>query len=157
MAGAGADLERGVSKRQKGLGMVERAVIAAQWRKNVSTSRIHALIGDDSHELVQQAGRVFFVALGAAIIENVASDDVEVRILRSCVNALHDQAGVAQIDAVRRQSIKAGLEAAVRLLDRMPYPSIVKSACDLHVKELNKGVWTRDFREMVQKLSSQKL
>lgn len=146
-----------MKKKPKGLGMVERAVIAQQWRSSVSTARIHALIGDDSLELVQQAGRVFFVALGAAIIEKVPDDDVEVRIMRSCVNALHDQAGVTAIDPMRRNSIKAGLEAAVRLLDRLPYPSIVKSACDLHVKELNKGVWTSDFRELIGKLSSQKL
>ncbi len=144
----------GVKKRRPGLGMVERALIAEQWRKNVSTSRIHALIGQDSKVLVEQAGRVFYVVLGAACIEQLPDDSADVRIMRGAVNALHEQAGVEEIDHLRRKSIEAGLEAAVRILNLMPHPTIVRAACEMHMKLCKSDVSLAEFQELISKLGA---
>lgn len=139
-------------KKPRALSPVERAVIAAQWRQNVAGARIHALIGDDSHNLVDQAGKVCFVVLGAALIEKMHDDHLEIRIIRGAVNALHDQAGEPVIDPLRRASIKSGLEACARLLEVLCYPSVCKSACDLHHKLRNGDIAIAEFKELIEKL-----
>ncbi len=139
-------------KRRKpgaAVNLVERAVIAQQWRLNVATSRIHALIGDNSKELVSQSGRVFFVVLGAALQHQLAADHPEIRIVRGAVNATHDQAGVEPIDQLHRASIAAGLEASVRLLRVLPYPAVVKSACELAAKLRQDDVSLADFQHLI--------
>lgn len=133
------------------INMVERAVIANQWRQNVATSRIHALMGDSAKELVNQSGKVFFVVLGAAIEEEVDEDQPEIRIIRGAVNAAHDQAGLDPIDPARRASILAGLEAAVRLLEVLPYPAVVRSACDLAQKLRRQDIVLADFQALLEK------
>lgn len=136
--------------KTKGLNMVERAVIAAQWRQNVATARIHAIMGENAQALVNQAGRVFFVVLGAAIEHKVDQDLPEIRIIRGAVNATHDQAGVEPIDPARRASILAGLEAAVRLLDVLSYPAVVRSACDLALKLRRQDIVIADFQALLK-------
>lgn len=131
-----------------GVNMVERALIAQQWRANVATARIHALMGENPQALVNQAGRVFFVVLGAAMHEQLHEDQREIRIIRGAVNAVHDQAGVEPIDPMRRASILAGLEAAVQLLAALPYPAIVRSACDLASKLRRQDIRLEDFLQL---------
>lgn len=140
--------------KTKVLNMVERAVIAAQWRQNVATSRIHALMGENTRELVNQSGRVFFVVLGAAIEVEVDVDLPEIRVIRGAVNATHDQAGVEPIDPARRASILAGLDASVRLLEVLPYPSVVRSACDLAIKLRRSDVVLADFQALIEKTAA---
>lgn len=130
--------------------LVERAVIAAQWRQNVATARIHALMGENARELVNQAGRVFFVVLGAAIQQRLSADRLELRILRGAVNATHDQAGVEPIDPVRRASILAGLEAAAKMLHELPHPALVCAACVLAAKLKNSDVCMSGFQKLIE-------
>lgn len=133
----------------RGINMVERALIAQQWRANVATARIHALMGENPQALVNQAGRVFFVVLGAAMQEQLHEDQREIRIIRGAVNAAHDQAGVEPIDPLRRASILAGLEAAARLLAALPYPAVVRSACDLAAKLRRQDIRIEDFLQLI--------
>ncbi len=132
---------------------VERALIAQQWRQNVATARIHALMGDNAQALVNQAGRVFFVVIGAAMQESMPDDQREIRIIRGAVNATHDQAGVEPIDPVRRASILAGLEAAVVLLGVLPYPAVVRSACELAAKLRIQDISLVDFQRLIARPS----
>ena len=132
------------------INLVERALIAQQWRQQVATSRIHALMGENSRELVDQAGRVFFVVLGAAISEGLSADLPELRVIRGAVNATHDQAGTELIDATRRASILAGLEAAARLLAVLPYSALVRSACELAAKLKHQDVMLTDFQSLLK-------
>ena len=99
------------TKRPSGTSPVERALIAKEWHATAVRAQIHAILGDDSDEFVNAAGRVMWVVLGAAIREDVDHDIPEVRILRGACNALYDQAGEASIDPTRRAAIRAGLEA----------------------------------------------
>lgn len=133
------------------INMVERAVIANQWRQNVATARIHAIMGENAHALVEQSGKVFFVVLGAAIEQGLSAELPDIRILRGAANAVHDQAGVEPIDPTRRASILAGLEAAVRLLEVPPYPAVVRSACDLTQKLRRQDIVLADFHALLEK------
>lgn len=136
--------------RTKTLSPVERALIAAQWRGNVSTARIHALMGDDADALVNQSGKVLYVVLGAALLEGVNYDDTpDMRIMRGAVNALEEQAEVEKIDELRRKSLLSGLEAAARMLEVLSYPSVVKSACDLELILRNGHAMASDFRKLI--------
>lgn len=139
-------------RKPRTLSPVERAVIAAQWRKNVAASQIHAMIGDDSRAMVDRAGQVMFVVLGAALIEKMQDDHPEIRIIRGAVNALHDQAGEPVIDPLRRASIRSGLEACARMLEVLPYPAVVKSACDLHHKLRNGDIAIAEFQELIGRM-----
>lgn len=139
-------------KKPRTLSPVERAILAAQWRQNVASAQIHSMIGDDSHAMVDKAGKVMFVILGAALIEKMQDDHPEIRIIRGAVNALHDQAGEPVIDPLRRASIKSGLEACARLLEVLPYPSVCKSACDLHHKLRNGDIAIAEFQELIGRM-----
>lgn len=129
--------------------LVERALIAAEWRQGVATARIHALMGDNARELVHQAGKVFFVVLGAALQQQMPADQPEIRVIRGAVNATHDQAGEDPVDPLRRASIYAGLEACARLLAELPYPSVVRAACELAAKLKRQDVYLSDFQHLI--------
>lgn len=134
------------------VGPVERAIIAQQLREILSTSRIHALVGGDSKVMVEQAGRVLFVVIGAAIAEGVHASHPDVRIIRGAVNALHEQAGVAEIDSARRSAVSSGLDACIRMLEELPYKSVVDAACDLRDKLRVQHVSLEHFQELIAKL-----
>ena len=113
---------------------VERAVIAQKWRKTAVTARIHALMGDDSKELVRLAGRMMFVAAGAVKLADVPRDDVDVRILRGAVNAMAEQAGNPVIPEERRRAIDVGLQAVGRIVDRVGHEVVTLAACVMEMK-----------------------
>lgn len=146
-----------MKKRQKRMGMVERAVITERWRQNVATSRIHALIGDDSEQFVDQSGRVLYVTLAAAKTSGMSRDQVDVRIMRGAVQALHDQSGENAIDPVRRKSIEVGLDAAVRVLAKVPHAKVVLAACALELLlSIKPWVDLSDFNTMIEGFDSDK-
>jgi hypothetical protein len=120
--------------RPRKISMVERAIIAADWHKTVTTAQIAALIGDDSDKMVNKAGRVLFVVLGACIAEGVDPESTAMRMLVGAVNAVHDQAGNSIIPAMSRKSIVSGLETAVALIPQLQRKSLVDAACDLALK-----------------------
>lgn len=139
--------------RKRGISPVERAVICAKWRKDMIDSKIHALIGDDSDRVVNLAGRMFFVALGAALHEEIGSDDADIRIIRGAVNAMYDQAGEAQIANQRRASIASGLEAVSRLCQRVEQKSLNDAACDLELRLRSADVHISDFDRLVEAIA----
>ena len=135
--------------KPKGINMVERAIIANKWKLESVDAKIHALIGDNSREMVHLAGKMLYVALGAALAEKMDSDDVDVRIIRGAVNAVHDQAEVAAIDPLRRASIVSGLEAVSRLCQRVERKSLIDSACDLALKMRSQHLHYSDFAHLI--------
>lgn len=132
-------------RRRPGLSLIERALIERDWRATAVSAQIHALIGDSSDGMVNAAGRVLYVVLGAAIAEELDADQPEIRIIRGAVNAVHDQAGVADIPAARRASIESGLLAAERLVPTFERRSLIDSACELELKLRGQHLHTRDF------------
>lgn len=128
---------------------VERAVIAQKWRLGTVTASIHALIGDDSDKMVNQAGRVLFVVLGAAGAHKISAETPEIRIIRGAVGAIYDQVGLDMIPADRRASIVRGLEVASELIKLLPSKALTDSACDLELKLRRGDVMMSDFTEMM--------
>lgn len=124
-------------------------MIAHQWRRDAVDAGIHALIGEDSDKMVHLSGRMFYVALGAAVSEKMPIDDPDVRILRGAVNAVHDQVGQSEIPAVRRSSIVSGLQAVSRLVGRVSIKSITDSACELAIRMRYADVRLSDFEALM--------
>lgn len=85
---------------------------------------LHAWAGDDAVLTVHFAGRLFFIALGAAMLSDIGADDLDVRILRSSVNAL------SALES-HRSAIKAGLTSIDRLLPRCSDYSVAQAAINL--------------------------
>lgn len=136
-------------RKRTGMNMVERALVARDWQQKVATSRIHAIMGDSAQALVDQSGRVFYVVLVAALESGADMDLPEIRIIRGAINAVHEQAGEDPIDQLRRAAILNGLQAAVRLLDAIPYPAIVRAACDLETKLKLQDIGLKDFESLI--------
>lgn len=134
-----------MKKKQRGLNMVERALIAQKWRQQAVDAKIHALIGDNSKAMVQSAGRMLYVALGAAMQEQFTAEDPDIRVIRGAVNAVHDQADEPVIQEERRASILSGLHAVGRIVGRVPVASITDAACDLELKLRCKHIHHNDF------------
>ena len=103
-------------RRTAALGLIERAIIEKQWHATSVRAQIHAILGDDSAEFVNAAGRVLYVMLGALIAEKVEPSIPDVRIVRGACNALYEQAGEPTIAPARRASLRSGLEACDRLV-----------------------------------------
>lgn len=138
-----------MKRRQHGLSLIERALIAKDWHATAVDAQLHALIGDDSAAMVNAAGRILFVILGAAITEGMDADDPDLRIVRGAVNAVHDQAGELDIPDQRRQSIVSGLQAATRLVAVLRQKSIVASALDLESKLRKQHIHLSDFQALI--------
>ncbi len=88
-----------MKRRQPGLSLIERALVERDWHQTAVTAQIQALYGDNSEGMVDAAGRVMYVVLGAALEEGVSHDLPEIRVIRGAVNAVHDQAGEEAIPA----------------------------------------------------------
>jgi hypothetical protein len=137
------------SRTHARLSLIERAMIEKQWHATAVSAQIHALIGDDSREMVNKAGRVMYVALGAAIAEELDPDMPEIRILRGACNAVYDQAGEPEIPAARRASIVSGLEACERLIPALERKSLIDAACELALKMRGAHVHWSDFQHLL--------
>lgn len=140
-------------QRRKGVSLIERALIERDWRATAVSAQIHALIGDNSNGMVNAAGRVLFVVLGAAIAEEVDAEQPEIRVIRGAVNAVHEQAGEADIPAARRASIESGLLAAERLVPLFARRSLVDAACDLELKLRRQHLHTSDFEALLAQVT----
>lgn len=121
-------------RRTTALGLIERAIIEKQWHATAVRAQIHAILGDDSAQFVNAAGRVLYVVLGALIAEEVEPSVPDVRIVRGACNALYEQAGEPAIDPTRRAALRSGLEACDRLVDGLQRKSLTDAACDLELK-----------------------
>jgi hypothetical protein len=102
-------------RRTVALGLIERAIIEKQWHATSVRAQIHAILGDDSAQFVNVAGRVLYVVLGALIAEEVDPSHPDVRIVRGACNALYEQAGEPDIVPARRASLRSGLRPATAL------------------------------------------
>lgn len=139
-----------MKKKTVTISPVERAVLAQKWRKSAVNARIHALLGDDSKELVRLSGRMFFVAAGAVKLAEIPKDDVDVRILRGAVNAMAEQAGEPEIPEVRRRAIDIGLQAVGRIVDRVGHEVVTLAACVLELKLRSGHIKHIDFLELLE-------
>jgi hypothetical protein len=137
--------------KRRGLTPIERALIVRDWRSASIEGRIHALIGQDSAKLVNGAGRIAYVVLGAAAAASLSPDMTELRILRGAVNAIHEQAEEAVIDETRRASIIAGLEACERLLPLVTQRALAESALELHARLAQQDVRYSDFVRLIER------
>ncbi len=136
-------------RKRPGLSLIERALIAKDWHASAVDAQLHALIGDDSDAMVNAAGRILFVILGAAIAEGMGADLPDLRIVRGAVNAVHDQAGEDAIPAARRRSIVSGLEACERLIPALERRSLINAACDLKLRMKTQHIHLSDFLALI--------
>ena len=136
-------------KRTFGLNRIEKAVIANEWRHVALEAQMLAMCSLNSKKVVDQAGRMLFVVLGACITDGVSQDDPNVRILRGAVNAVHDQAGENHIPDQRRQSILIGLQTAAAMIPALDRKALVASACDLALKLRTGHVHLSDFEAVL--------
>lgn len=132
-------------KPRPGLNLIERAYFAKQWQEEAVTAHIHALIGGDPKLMVNTAGRVLFVVLGAAMAQGIEAELPEIRIIRGAVNAVHDQAGEVDIPEQRRASIVSGLEAVDRLMPSLARTNLINAAINLEMLLSRQDVRLSDF------------
>jgi hypothetical protein len=146
-----------IRRRTFALNPVERAMLVFRWRREAITGHLHALIGDDSDKVVNGAGKIFYVVLGAcaAHAADLDLDSADLRILRGAVNALHEQAEVPQIAEERRAAILSGLQACERLLPDLSQRALSEAALDLEIRLQLGDVRFSDFAVLVHRLSIQ--
>lgn len=133
-------------KRTQGVSLIERALIEREWHQTATLAQIHALTGDHSHGMVNAAGRVLFVILGAAAAEQVDPAQPEILSIFAAVEAVHDQAGEEDIPPGRREAIVAGLAAAELLIPAFERRSLVNAAIDLKRKMRRQHIHLSDFQ-----------
>lgn len=133
------------------LNPVAAALYASQWRRESVTSRIHALIGNDSDKLVNGAGQVIFVTLTAAAAHGFDADHPDMRVIRGAVEALHEQAGEPQIEELRRAGIVSGLQACDRLLPHLTQRELSEAALYMHARLRAGDVHYSDFQRLVER------
>ncbi|VTU38382.1 hypothetical protein H4CHR_04411 [Variovorax sp. PBS-H4] len=149
----------------RGPSLIERAVaakvdreireaIAVEVRSTFTSAQIHALTGSDSGEMVNKAGRMFFVVLGAAVADGLDPSLPEIRILRGAANAVYDQAGEEVITEASRASIVSGLLACERLLAELDFDSVTESAFELHCLLERGAVRWSDFEPLIEAVSA---
>jgi len=137
-------------KRSFGLNLMEKAMIRKDWSIASTSAQIHAFTGNDASLVLDKAGRVLYVILGAAATSGYDRQHVDFRIVLGAINALHDQAGNPVLSELIRGSIIAGLYAAERIRASLNEDQIFKMACDLEMKLRRRGgVVLADFMELI--------
>lgn len=138
-------------KRRKpiGISMVERAIIAQRWQKDAIDAHIHAFTGENSDKLVDLSGRMFYVALGAAVAAGLDPESSDIRIIRGAVNAVYDQAGQEEIQGGRRASILSGLQACARVAEKVSAKDLTDAACDMELRLRAGHVMYSDFEKVI--------
>lgn len=129
---------------------VAAAMFAAQWKREAVTGRLHALIGGNSDKLVNGAGKIFFVVLTAAAKSDADMDTPDMRILRGAIEALHDQAGEAEVSEVRRAGIVSGLQACDRLLEGLTQKALAEAALYMEARLRAGDVHYSDFQQLIE-------
>ena len=127
-----------------------RSMVAEDYRSILSTAEIQAMQSDHSANLVNTAGRVLFVVLGAAVAEGVDDADPHMQAVIAAVNAVHDQAGVETIEQAHRDAIVHGLGVSVQLLEVLEHDNVVDAACELELKMQRQHITIDDFRSLFQ-------
>lgn len=131
---------------------IARKRVYDEWTAANTSARIQSLIGENAEQLVDSAGKVFYVVLGAAIALELDPEMVQLRIVRGAVNALTELSGMQTLPDGLRASIEAGLRACAELVDAMPSTALQHAAFEL-ATVLKKGdVWSSDFDELLRGL-----
>jgi hypothetical protein len=144
-----------MKRGHRNLTPIERAVLIGTWKTNAVTARIHVLIGQDGIQLVNGAGKIFFVVIGACIEHQVDPESPDLRILRGACNALAEQAEVTKVDEGRRASIISGLQACDRLLAQLSQKALGDTALKLQVLLHARDVRFADFEQLIAKSQAQ--
>ncbi|MGJ7538546.1 hypothetical protein [Variovorax sp. ZT5P30] len=114
-----------------GLDPFQKAEIRRAWRADSVKAGIHALIGEDAQELVQQAGGILYGVISACDETGIEGDDADVSIVHTAARALLQQASKDTIDETLRASIVDGLAACERLQPRLDPASIQRAASEV--------------------------
>lgn len=153
---AKAEADEAAKREAAARQMIEqgRAAMEAAVRETFTAAQFHALIGDDSDQMVNKVGRIFYVVLGAAVVDELDPELPDIRILRGACNAMYEQAGEAKIAAARRAAMNAGLLACERLLAELDYDSVIDQAFELEVQLRANGhtQWS-DFERKLKALT----
>ncbi len=128
---------------------IVRAEVAKKWQHDVLVADIRVLEEKDGRDLVHAAGKVFYVVLGALAAIDADHDILEVRVLRGAVNALYDQAEVAEVTEARRNALRAGLNACLTLIPNLPQDAIIDAALVLRAKLSTGTVRFDAFEELL--------
>lgn len=139
----------GRSPIEKALARKRRAEVAERYRTTMLLADIKAMQADDAHGMVNAAGRVLFVTLGAAMAEGVSDEDPTVQHLIAAVNAIHDHLDSDAIEAAYRDCVTTGLGAAALMLEQLDHEAVVDAAVDLEAKMRVKHITIDDFRALV--------
>ncbi len=135
--------------RNPSINPVERAVLLKKWDDFALDGRLQIMLGDSSPAITNYAGRMLFVALGCAMAACIESDDVDVRIIRGAVNALHDHIGKDTIPPELRASLSSGVNAALRVADRAGRKVVATEICKMELRLRVGHLSYSDFQEMV--------
>jgi len=128
---------------------VERAVLLKKWDDFALVGRIQIMMGDSSKTVTNYAGRMMFVAQACALAVGIEPDDVDVRIIRGAVNALHDHIGQDTIPPELRASLSSGVNAALRVADRAGRQVVATEICTMELRLRVGHLSYSDFQELV--------
>lgn len=140
-----------MKRRQPRLSLIERALIEKQWHATAVEANVQALLSDDGIKLVNAAGRILFVVLGACIEEEADENEPAMVALRDAVDALHDQAQEAEVLPERRARLIAGLEVCSFLVSVLDRKNVIAAACDLALKMKRGHLTTEDFERLLKR------
>jgi hypothetical protein len=141
-----------MKRRQYGPSLIERALIEKQWHATALEATVQALVSDDSARMVNAAGKILYVVLGACIAEEADENDPAMVAVREAVDAVHDQAGLYTVPPERRARIVAGLDVCGFLVSVLDRKNLIAAACELHAK-LARGqyITTADFERLLKR------
>lgn len=139
----------GRSPIEKALDRKRRAEVADRYRTTMLLADIKAMQADDAHGMVNAAGRVLFVTLGAAMAEGVSDEDPTVQHLIAAVNAINDLVVDDTITDEVILSVRLGLHAASLMLEQLDHETVVDAAVDLEQKMTRQHITIDDFRALV--------
>ncbi len=128
---------------------VERAVLMQKWDDFALDGRLQIMLGESSPAITNYAGRMLFVALGCAMAACIEPDDVDVRVIRGAVNALHDHIGHKTIPPELRASLSSGVNAALRVADRAGRKVVATEICTMELRLRVGHLSYSDFQELV--------
>ncbi len=128
---------------------VERAVLMKNWDDFALDGRLQIMLGESSRSITNYAGRMMFVAQACALAVGIEPDDVDVRIIRGAVNALHDHIGQDTIPPELRASLSSGVNAALRVADRAGRKVVATEICQMELRLRVGHLSYSDFQELV--------
>lgn len=92
-----------------------------------------------------RAGSLFYVVLWACNAAELATDDVDRRVIRGAVMQLADLDGATTITDLQRNAVRAGLEAVTRLAPRLKADHMALASHSLYHIARQRPVALRDF------------